>query len=86
MADNQSHLNLVAWCWIHESTRHLIVVNLSDRPSKGRVRIPADAIDDGPLRMSDGMNGMDYERHGRDIRESGLYVDLAPWAYHVLKF
>ena len=84
--DNQSHMNLVAWCWIHESLRHLIVVNLSDRPSQGRVKIQADAIDGGLLRMSDEMSGMVYDRNGRDIREAGLYVDLAPWAYHVLKF
>jgi hypothetical protein len=83
--DNQSHLNLVAWCWTCKDTRHLVVINLSDRPSQGRVLIPP-AIDGGMLPMSDELSGIAYERHSGEIREAGLYVDLGPWAYHVLKF
>jgi hypothetical protein len=84
--DNQSHLNLVAWCWTREDTRHLIVVNLSDQPSQARVRIPVPAVHGGTLRMCDELSGMVYERDGGEIREAGLYVDLGPWAYHVLRF
>ncbi|HKT33500.1 MAG TPA: alpha-amylase family glycosyl hydrolase [Nitrospira sp.] len=83
--DNQSHLNLVAWCWTYEDRRHLVVVNLSDRPSQGRVRIPAQE-DEGALRLSDELSGAVYERHAGEIRDMGLYVDLQPWAYHVLRF
>jgi hypothetical protein len=36
--------------------------------------------------MSDELSGIAYERHGGEIREAGLYVDLGPWAYHVLRF
>ena len=84
--DNQSYLNLVAWCWIREDTRHLVVVNLSDRPSQGRVVIPAEAVAGGTVRMTDELSGRGYERNGSEIREAGLYVDLEPWAYHVLRF
>ena len=84
--DNQSHLNLVAWCWTSEDTRRLVVINLSDRPSQGRVLIPPPAVDKGMLRLSDELSGIAYERQGGEIHEAGLYVDLGPWAYHVLKF
>ena len=43
--DNQSHANLVAWCWTHEDTRHLIVVNLSDQPAQGNIWLPASALE-----------------------------------------
>ena len=84
--DSQSYLNLVAWRWTHKDSCHLIVVNLSDQPSQGRIWIPAPAVHGGTLRMVDELSGMVYERNGVDIRDAGLYVDLEPWAYHVLKF
>src|SRR5581483_10720693 len=40
--DNQSYLNLVAWCWRKGEARSLVVVNLSDLRSQGRVRLPWD--------------------------------------------
>ena len=84
--DNQSHLNLVAWCIIHEAVRHLIVVNLSETPSQGRIRLPASVLDDRMWRMTDMLAGTVYERNGSEIREHGLYVDLNPWQFHVLRF
>jgi len=34
-ADNQSHLNLLAWCWTNGDRRHVIVINYSDFPGQG---------------------------------------------------
>jgi glycosidase len=84
--DNQSHLNLVAWCWTHEDAHHLVVVNLSEQPSQGRVWIPSQAVASGTLHLSDELSGTVYERNGGDIRASGLYVELEPWGFHVLRF
>ena len=36
--------------------------------------------------MADEISGRIYERHGAEIRETGLYVDLDAWGFHVLKF
>ena len=84
--DNQSHLNLVAWCLIGEHARHLVVVNLSDKPSQGSIRLPPSALDGRAWRMTDELSGAVYERRGSDVRDAGLYVDLVPWGVHVLKF
>jgi glycosidase len=84
--DNQSHLNLVAWCWVHEDTRHLIVVNLSDQPSQGKIRIPVRSLAGRTWRMTDALSGAVYEREGNELQQAGLYVDLAAWGFHVLKF
>ena len=84
--DNQSHLNLVAWCLTGEHARHLVVVNLSDKPSQGSIRLPPSALDGRAWRMTDEISGAVYERRGSDVRDAGLYVDLGPWGVHVLKF
>jgi glycosidase len=84
--DNQSHLNLVAWCWTHEDTRYLIVVNLSDQPSQGRIRVPVPSLGGRAWRMRDEFSGTVYEREGNELQNPGLYVDLAAWGFHVLKF
>jgi hypothetical protein len=82
--DNQSHLNLVAWYVHSDQTRHLIVVNLSDSPSQGRIRLPVETPDGRKVRMTDAISGTRYERSCDEISEAGLYVELDPWGYHVL--
>jgi glycosidase len=84
--DNQSYLNLVAWCLTHERERHLIVVNLSDVPSQARVWLPAPARTEGSLRMTEEFSGTIYDRHAAEIREAGLYVALDPWHFHVFRY
>jgi hypothetical protein len=84
--DNQSHLNVVAWCTTGARTRHLIAVNLSDRPSQARLRLPPSMLSGDILYMTDHFAGAPYERRVADIVEAGLYVNLEPWAFHVLKW
>ncbi len=38
--DNQSDVNLVAWCWARDGERNLVVVNLSEGRSQERVHVP----------------------------------------------
>ena len=84
--DNDSHLNIVAWCTDGARTRHLVAVNLSDRASQARVRLPALMLGGDILHMTDQCTGTRYERQAADIMKTGLYVDLEPWAFHVLKW
>ena len=84
--DNQSHLTLVAWYVHSERTRHLIVVNLSEFPSQGRIHFPVETPGRGKVRMTDAISGTRYERSVDEISEAGLYVELDPWGYHVLGF
>ncbi|HKR80291.1 MAG TPA: hypothetical protein VJR69_11370, partial [Nitrospira sp.] len=83
--DNDSHLNIVAWCTAGTRTRHLIAVNLSERPSQARIRLPAAMLTDNMVRLTDDFTDTVYERRTDEIRELGLYVNLEPWAFHVLK-
>ena len=83
--DNQSHLNLVAWCWRHNEERYLIVVNLSGYPSQGLVRIPWKEAGAHRWQLRDLLAGEEFERDGSEMLDPGLYVDLGSWHYHFLK-
>ncbi len=83
--DNQSHLNLVAWCWRHGEERYLIVVNLSGYHSQGLVRVPWHEVGGHLWRLDDMLSGEEFERDGSEMLDRGLYVDLGPWQCHFVK-
>jgi hypothetical protein len=84
--DNQTFLNLVAWCWRRAREKYLVVVNLSGARSQGQVKVPWDELKDISCRLTDLFTGAVYERKGEEMLDSGLYVDLEAWGFHFLKF
>jgi hypothetical protein len=84
--DNQSHRNLIAWCWRLGEERHLIVVNLSDSYSQGLIMLPWDELGGRAWRLTEELSGDAFDRDGSQLVNPGLYVDLAPWHFHFLKF
>lgn len=84
--DNQSCQNIVAWRWRNDEERYLIVVNLSDSSAQAQVMIGWDDITGPTWRLADLLSGAEFERSGDEISASGLYVDLAPWSYHFLRW
>jgi hypothetical protein len=83
--DNQSCLNILAWCWVKEEERYLIVVNFSDGTSQALVRVPWDELRGRTWRLSDAQTGDTFDRSGEDMRDNGLYVDLDPWKCHLFQ-
>jgi len=84
--DNQSGVNLAAWCWNSGEERRLIIVNLSDARSQGRIVLPWDELSGCTLRLTDIFTNEVYERYGSEMLDAGLFVDLAPWGFHLLSF
>ena len=84
--DNESFRNLVAWSWARNGKHHLVVVNLAERPSQGRVRMPGLHLAGRALRLVDLLSGDVFERNGDEMTEPGLFVDLKPWRFHFLEF
>ena len=82
--DNPSHLNLVSWCWQKGDSRCLMVVNLSDTPSQGLVRVPWDDLKGRVWGLRDVFTAAFYERDGDEMYSQGLYVDLPAWGFHFL--
>lgn len=81
--DNQSYLNILAWCWVKDDKRYLIVINFSAVPSQGRVKVPWDELRGRTWRLSDALSGEVFDRSGDELRDQGLYFDMGPWKCHL---
>ena len=84
-ADNSSYQNLVAWSWVKDKDRYLIIVNLSDSAAQAEVQVPWDEFRGKTWRLLDVLSGQTYERNGDEMRDPGLYVDLKAWNCHFFK-
>jgi hypothetical protein len=82
--DNRSWQNVVAWCWSNDGDRYLVVVNLSDAQAQAQIHMVWDDLAGRAWNLHDKMSGAVYERSGDELQSTGLYVDLAPWGYHLL--
>jgi hypothetical protein len=83
--DNASFQNLVAWCWLKDEERYVIVVNFSDSPAQAEVRVPWADLQVETWQLTDALSGDIYERDGNQMLSPGLYVELRPWSYHFLE-
>jgi len=83
--ENQSHLNVLAWCWTKDGERHVVVVNFRQQPSQALVRVPWDELRGKSWRLHDALSGEAYDRSGDEMRDAGLYVDLGPWQCHLFR-
>jgi glycosidase len=77
--DNQSAMNLLTWCWAKDNERYLVVINFSDAAAQARVHVPLDELRGRTWRLRDTLSEEFYDRDGTEMRDAGLYVDLAPW-------
>ena len=83
--DNQSCQNILAWCWVKDDERYLIVVNFSGGTAQARVHVPWDELRGKTWRLDDVLSGESYDRSGDEMRDAGLYVDLGPWQCHLFQ-
>ena len=66
--------NLVAWSWVKDKDRYLIIVNLSDSAAQAEVQVPWDEFRGKTWRLLDVLSGQTYERNGDEMRNPGLYI------------
>ena len=83
--DNQSHKNVLAWCWEMANDRYLIVANFSEAFSQALVWTPWQDLRGSSWKLADVLSGDVYTRNGDEMVEIGLYVDLSPWRCHFFK-
>jgi hypothetical protein len=83
--DNRSCENLAAWCWKEGDERRLVVVNLSDAPAQGLLRVPWDELPGHDWQLAELLGTETFERNGDEMRGAGIYIDLPPWGYHLLE-
>lgn len=82
--DNTSCNNLVAWTWATENSRCLIVVNLSETQSQGRIKLAWPGLKARHWRLDDVFQSTSFEHDGTELEKEGLYVDLPAWEFHFL--
>jgi hypothetical protein len=88
--DNQSCRNLIAWSWADDGPgngggdRHVVVVNFSGQPAQGGIPLGWADLRGRGWRLADLLGDAVFERDGDELAGPGLYVDLAPWQFHLL--
>jgi hypothetical protein len=80
--DNRSYLNLVAWGWRLGEERRLVIVNLAEIRSQAQVLLPWEDLAGRTWRLTEAFTGEIYKRDGRELGQSGLFVDLEAWQFH----
>ena len=83
--DNQSGLNILAWCWIKDEERYLIVLNFGQGSAQALVHLNWNELRGKHWRLKDVLSGESYVRSGNEMRDAGLYVDLKPWKFHFFR-
>jgi glycosidase len=83
--DNATFQSVLAWNWLEDDERYLIIVNFGESSAQARVQVPWADPGDRKLRLRDEISGVAYDRSGEEMRSQGLYVDLGPWQYHFLR-
>jgi hypothetical protein len=83
--DNQTCQNVLTWCWAKGDDRALVVVNFGNHAAQARVRVPWDELRGRQWRLDDVLSGAIYMRSGDEMRDDGLYVDLAAWQCHLFE-
>jgi glycosidase len=74
----------VAYAWEgRDSQRLLAAVNFATNHSQCYVRLPWSDLHGSQWRLQDLLGSAVYDRRGDDLETRGLYLDMAPWLYHV---
>ena len=84
-SDNASFQNLLTWNWVNEGERYLIAINFSDSPVQAKVQVTWPDAGGRRWQLVDTFSRAAYERDGDEMASSGLYVELAPWNYHLFQ-
>ena len=77
---NTSQEHVLAWRW----SRHLVVINYSGEAADGLVMV-GPAFAGARWRLEDVLTGAAFDRSGDDLLAEGLYVQLEPYAVHLLR-
>jgi glycosidase len=85
-SDNQSCQNIVAWNWLQDDERYLIVINFSDSPAQALIHLPWPDLGRKLWHLVDLLSDSIYDRDGDEIISGGLYVALEPWNYNLFRF
>ena len=79
-AGNVAHLNIVAMM-IDTPHPMMVVVNCSSSKSECKIRLP---ISGSQIVFKDLVTEKSFEWSGEEVRQTGVFIDLPAWGYHLL--
>ncbi len=82
---NPTYLHFLTWAWEWKTRVCFVVINYSSFPSQVRIPLPEWWFKKSLLTFKDKYTGRSYERDSKELKERGLYVDLAPWKAHLFE-
>ena len=82
---NPTFQNILAWAWHHDQQLWIVAVNYADVTSQGFLSVAALPLSAEALLFRDHLHGVDYERGKDDLKDRGLYVELAPFMSHIFE-
>ena len=59
------------------------MINFADAPAAARIHPPWNDLAERTWRLEDLLSDQVFVRDGTEIATDGLYVQLAPWEFHV---
>lgn len=81
---NESHTNIFACQWTTETKITVVAVNYAGQRSQARIGVTLPDRVCKTLELRDLMPRISYLRDSKELREKGLYVDLAAYHSHLL--
>jgi hypothetical protein len=83
---NSSSDALIAFAWQKPGSEPVLVtVNYAAHQSQSYVRLPFPGVAGRRWRLRDLLGDAQYDRDGSELQSRGLYLDVAPWQYHVFE-
>ncbi len=80
--EDQSHQQLLCWAWETAKGRALVIINHGTKAAYARIRLPWPLGGQDWL-LRDPLQGARHVRSGDELTGPGLFVGLAPWAFHL---
>jgi hypothetical protein len=80
---NLSFRELVVFSWTQPGAKLLVAVNMAGSASQGYVELGWSELAGEAVALTDTLGEARYERHGSELLERGLYLDMPAWGYHV---
>ncbi len=82
---DETYHNMLAWQWVLENERRLVVVNFSDKTARCRIRLNLEEFG-GEFGLIDLWNKHKYVRNKSESVSRGVFIELGPYNSHIFKF
>jgi hypothetical protein len=82
---NNSCDAFVAHIWVEDDGERIVVVNYAPHQSQCYLQLPLADLAYNQWQLQDLMSDAVYNRNGEELQKTGLYLDMAPWQYHVFE-